>query len=29
MATIRLNIAERVLPSGLTLLSVHNPGVQT
>ncbi|MBZ0153038.1 MAG: insulinase family protein [Planctomycetes bacterium] len=29
MATIRLNIAERVLPSGLTLLAVHNPGVQT
>ena len=28
-ATIRLNIAERRLKSGLTLLAVHNPGVQT
>lgn len=26
---IRLSIAERELPSGLTLLAVHNPGVQT
>lgn len=27
--TIRLSIAERQLESGLTLLSVHNPGAQT
>lgn len=27
--TIRLSIAERKLKSGLTLLAVHNPGVQT
>ncbi|MBL8756285.1 MAG: insulinase family protein [Planctomycetes bacterium] len=26
---LRLSIAERELPSGLTLLAVHNPGVQT
>ena len=26
---IRLSIAERQLKSGLTLLAVHNPGVQT
>lgn len=28
-AAIRLNVAERELKSGLTLLAVHNPGVQT
>lgn len=28
-ADIRLQIGERVLPSGLTLLAVRNPGVQT
>ena len=28
-AVIRLNVAERQLKSGLTLLAVHNPGVQT
>lgn len=27
--SVRLNIAERLLPSGLTLLAVHNPRVQT
>ena len=28
-AAIRLHVAERELKSGLTLLAVHNPGVQT